>query len=372
MGLDARMDEQTTGRLTWALCVSTYNRIDILDLCVRHALQSTRLPSEIVIVDASADWEGNRAKIAPLAEAASVPLTYLPAPKKSLPAQRNHGIKAATADILFLIDDDALLYPDCAEAIMKLYEADRDRRIAAISANDAPMPQDDTVTAEARVDPSKRKLTERVLSRSALARFLWVKVLMNSAERTFVPYDGEWHRPDPATVAGRISGPVSPLTMIFGYRMTVRRFVALAEPFDGDLLAYASAEDLDATYRFSRHGWNILAKDARIYHHEAVAGRLKRQQSVMLNILNIAFMLRKNTRYPVWHTVKLYVVILRRLLAEFLKDLLSRRWRFPQFLGAARAALMTIPLMRHDRATLGPFYDGIQRKVLGLPPVQPS
>ncbi|MGL4234598.1 MAG: hypothetical protein ACRCSW_00850, partial [Tabrizicola sp.] len=112
--------------------------------------------------------------------------------------------------------------------------------------------------------------------------------------------------------------------------------------------------------------------DAKIYHHEAMAGRLKRQQSTMLSVLNIAFLLRKHSRYPVRHTIQFYVMIARRLLAEFLKDLLSRRWRFPQFLGVVKSALMTIPIMRHDRATLGAFYDGVQRRVLGLPPVAAS
>jgi glycosyltransferase involved in cell wall biosynthesis len=371
MGLDAGMYPQQTESLTWALCVSTYNRIDMLEVCVRHALQSTRLPSEIVICDASADWEGHRARIAPLAEAAGVPLTYLPAPKKSLPAQRNHGIKAATADILFLIDDDALLYPDCADTIVKIYEADGIQRIAAISASDGPMPAGTGLVAEAKMGPSKAPLTERLLKGSRLVRFLWVEVLMMSADRVFIPYDRKWHRPDEATVTAYASDKVYPLTTIAGYRMTVRRSVALAEPFDGDLLAYASAEDLDATYRFSRHGWNLVATEGKIYHHEAMAGRLKRQQSTMLSVLNIAFLLRKHSRFPVRHTIQFYVMILRRLIAEFLKDGLSRRWQFPQLRGVLASIPATIRILRHDRATLAPFYETIQRKVLGLPPVPP-
>jgi glycosyltransferase involved in cell wall biosynthesis len=372
MSLDATPLPVQTTRLTWALSVSTYNRIDMLEVCVRHALQSTRMPSEIVICDASADWEGNRTRITPLTEAAGVPLTYLPAPKKSLPAQRNHGINAATADILFLIDDDALLYPDCAETILRIYEADKDQRIAAVSASDGPMPAGAGLVAEAKTGPSKAPLTERLLRGSGLVRFLWVEVLMMSADRVFIPYDRHWHRPDEATVTAYASDKVYPLTTIAGYRMTVRRSVALAEPFDGDLLAYASAEDLDATYRFSRHGWNVVATEGKIYHHEAMAGRLKRQQSTMLSVLNIAFLLRKQSRYPVRHTLQFYVMILRRLLAEFLKDGLSRRWEFPQLRGVLASLPATFRILRHDPATLAPFYDTIQRKVLGLPPAPPS
>lgn len=153
--------------------------------------------------------------------------------------------------------------------------------------------------------------------------------------------------------------------------MTVRRSVALAEPFDDDLLGYASAEDLDATYRFSRHGWNVVAIDGRIYHHEAMANRLKRQQSTTLSVLNVAFLLRKHSRFPVRHTIQFYVMLLRRLLAELLKEGLSRRWQFPQLRGVAASVPATVRILSHDRATLGPFYDGIQRKLLGLPPSAP-
>jgi hypothetical protein len=41
-------------------------------------------------------------------------------------------------------------------------------------------------------------------------------------------------------------------------------------------------------------------------------------------------------------------------------------------LGVAKALVMTVPILRHDRATLGQFYDGVQRRVLGLPPAGSS
>jgi glycosyltransferase involved in cell wall biosynthesis len=353
--------------LSWALCVSTYNRIDILKICVHHALKQTRMPDEIVIVDASADWQGNSRRIIPMAETAGVPIRYLPAPKKSLPVQRNHGANAATADILFMIDDDAFLSADCAETIMRIYEADRDQRIAAVSATDGPMPSETGLVAEAKTGASKAKTTENLLSRSAVLRFLWIELLMMSAERIFIPYDGDWHRPDEATVTAYASDKVFPLATIVGYRLTVRRSVVLAEPFDEDLLAYAASEDFDATYRFSRHGWNVGASEAKLYHHEAMTARLKRQQSTLLAAVNIAFCLRKHMRFPVRQTFQFFLMMARRMLAEFLKDFLSRRWTFPQFRGVAGALPTTIAIMRHDRATLVAFHDKIQRKVLGLP-----
>ena len=357
----------TAGTLTWALAISTYNRIDILEICVRHALNQTRMPAEIVIVDASADWHGNSRRIIPMAEAAGVPIQYLQAPRKSLPVQRNHGIRATSSDILFLIDDDAFMAADCAETIMRIYEADRDRRIAAVSATDGPMPSDTELVVAAKTGLTKSDRTAGLLARSGLARFLWVELFMMSAEQIFIPYDGEWHRPDVATVSAYASDKVIPQSTIVGYRLTVRRQVALAEPYDEALMSYAASEDFDASYRFSRHGWIVAATEAKLYHHEAMTARLKRRQSTQLAAVNIAYFLRKNMRYPVRQTIRFFVMMARRLLAEFLKDLLSRRWSFPQFLGLASAVPSTIAIMRHDRATLVAFHDPIQRRILGLP-----
>jgi GT2 family glycosyltransferase len=355
--------------LTWVLCVATLDRIDMLETCVTCALNQTFPPSEVVICDASDAWQAHQARIEALASRAGIPLTYLPAKKRSSSAQRNQAIAATTADILFLIDDDAFMHPDCAETIMQVYESDRAGKIAAISATDGPVPGGAGLVGEAKSGPTKARLTERILSRSRIARFVWVELFLMSADRVFIPYDRKWHKADEATVRAYASDRVVPLTTIAGYRMTVRRSVALTEPFDGDLLAYASAEDLDATYRFSRHGWNVQALDAKLYHHEAMAARLKREQSTMLSVLKVAFLLRKNTNFPVRQTIQFYVMILRRLIAEFLKDLLSRRWKFRQVRCIGASIPDTLGILRHDRSSLGTYYDPIQRRVLGLTPV---
>src|SRR6185312_14717864 len=100
----------------WALVLSTYRRPDVLALCLRAALEQTRPPREVIIVDASPDWRASRdhvmAEIAPLRP--GVRWQYVEAERRSLPAQRNQGIALSTAPILFMIDDDSLMYPDCA------------------------------------------------------------------------------------------------------------------------------------------------------------------------------------------------------------------------------------------------------------------
>ena len=95
-------------RLTWALVIATYQRAHILPRCLRLAVQQTRLPTEIIVVDSSQNWEETRDAIK--AELVShhpkIRWTYVAAARRSSASQRNQGVRLATADILFLIDDD--------------------------------------------------------------------------------------------------------------------------------------------------------------------------------------------------------------------------------------------------------------------------
>ncbi len=118
--------------LTWALVVATKDRIEALRVCVEHAVSQSRPPAEVIIVDASADWQNHRDEIATLAAKSGVPCTCLQAARPSAAFQRNQGIEAATADILFLIDDDSFLYPDAADQVLQLYEADSKGEVAGI------------------------------------------------------------------------------------------------------------------------------------------------------------------------------------------------------------------------------------------------
>lgn len=354
-------------RLSWALCIATLDRIDILEMCVTQALLQSRLPKEIIVVDASDDFAGHHARIAALVAPSAMPLTYLRAPKRSLTTQRNCGIAAATADVLFLLDDDSLMYPDCAERIMEVYESDPACRIAAVSATNAPRMDALSVAGLSKSTGAYIDKAAGLRQRSALVRFVMPEVLMMSVDRHFIAYDGTWRSPTPTDLAPFAAFDPTPLCAISGYRMTVRRLVALREPFDGDLLAYSAAEDLDASYRFSRHGWNLQAPLAKLYHHEAIGGRLKRRQAVMLAVLNVAFFVRKRSARPARDITRFYIMVIRRILAEMLKDAAGRRWSFPQMRGVARAAILAPTIFAQGKEKVVSYHDALQRRVLGWP-----
>jgi glycosyltransferase involved in cell wall biosynthesis len=349
--------------LTWGLCVSTLNRIDVLEECVRRALGQTRPPSEVVIVDASDAWEAHRDRIAPLVAEAGLPLTYLPAPKRSLTAQRNHGLERLRADIAFLLDDDALMHPTCAAVIMDVYERDPEGVIVGVSATNA-RGTGGLAAAKKNTGGLNAPWARTTLRNSRAARWVLREVMMTARERIFIRYDDERGRKGPEAVAALGIPGIAWTQFLPGWGMTVRRSVALREPFDATLLAYCPTEDLDASYRWARHGVNVVARNALLDHVEVAAGRIKRHQAAMLSVMNSAYLTHKNSKARVRHLAVYYVYALRRLLAEALKDTLTGRLSFPQFQGLAEGVARSPAIFRHEREGLEAWYEDYQRRLL--------
>lgn len=364
---DAGSDISVTPPLNWALCVATLNRPESLETCVSCAVTQTRPPAEIVIVDASESWEAHREWITAVTESARIPCVYLQAVKRSSAVQRNQAIDAATADILFMIDDDAFMHPDCAASIMEIYETDRLAKISAVAAACAEVPPGQSTAGGLR----RRDRTDfGLLSRLAgafprgLKSFVYKELLLLDVERRFVPYDRIGYGAlAPLPDALRASGAV-PIRLMSGFRMTVRRSVAERERFDDGLLAYCPTEDLDASYRFLRHGANVLASRALLYHHEAASSRLKRRKVAELSVLNTAYFIRAKSKLPYVHAAAFYVWVVRLFASSMVRDMAGRRWDLPDTSGTAKAFRKSFGVFGKPRADLKHWYLGVQQQIL--------
>jgi len=89
--------------LNWALVIPTYKREAVLQQCLLFAAQQTYPPKEIIVVDASPDWEKTQAHIIReiVAKYPEIDWQYVRAKRASSAAQRNQGIELATAEIVF-------------------------------------------------------------------------------------------------------------------------------------------------------------------------------------------------------------------------------------------------------------------------------
>jgi glycosyltransferase involved in cell wall biosynthesis len=122
--------------LTWSLVVATYRREFILPHCIMLAARQSRPPKEIAVVDASPDWQSSRERISREIECSHphIRFVYERAIQPSLTAQRNQGLDLATADVVFLFDDDTLMHQGCAAEIMAIYDADTERAVVGVQA----------------------------------------------------------------------------------------------------------------------------------------------------------------------------------------------------------------------------------------------
>ena len=146
-------------------------------MALNFAVRQTRPPKEIVVVDAGENWEATRDLILSTiaAEHPEIRWVYVEAEHRSSTLQRNQGVLLATSDVLFLIDDDSMMYPDCAERIMEVYEADRDHKIMGVQSNfvDQLLPNPDPSKTPARESAYRKPCSGRraAISSGSIASF---------------------------------------------------------------------------------------------------------------------------------------------------------------------------------------------------------
>lgn len=341
----------------WAWCIATYNRHDMLERSCALALSQTAPPAEIVVTDASADWERGRYRIRRLLDVAAEAtgqrprLSYEKASKASLPAQRNESIARTSADVLFLFDDDTLMFPETAERILEVYGADADGVVQAVTAANASetpeapawlsrlTPQGEAAGGEERGETVQGDLAQ-TRSTHPIARI--VRKALRADDR-FVPYDPE--PPVHEVPAALAALDLRSWKLAAGYHLTVRREAALREPFEGRLKGYSPGEDSDATYRLTRHGPILHRPDARIHHAEAPGSRFALFRRVALGATNALLLHRVHSTDRVYSERSNRALLRRRLLIELAKDITNLDPSIPR----ARGILFAL---RHVREIL--------------------
>jgi GT2 family glycosyltransferase len=360
---------------SWSLCIATLNRADVLLRTLVFAAEQTYPPSQIVVIDVSEDWQQTAARAAEMmATWPDIALLYQTHPVRSSATQRNVGLQLCEHGIVFMIDDDSFMHRDCAAQILQVYAADLDHAVACVAARLVPdlpadqhlsLTQTDTNTAQlARKRSGRRSGTDglkaRIL-RTRLGRWFNRKVLFQNKDELFLKYDEPRDKQVPA---GLSHLNVLPVSFMPGSAMTVRRDVALREPFDTALRYYAAFEDLDVAYRYARHGAVLRAVDAKLHHFEAAGGRVKRKKLVIFQLLNMVVFLKRHAAQPDDWICPYRAMLRRRLLGEIFKDALSGRLNFPQTAGVLTVMCHWRDVWSRDSEELDLWYPDFQKTIL--------
>lgn len=351
--------------LSWGLVIVTFNREKILPLCLQLAVQQTRKPEEIIVIDASSNWKNtwdliqkdiavNHSDIRWVYEHHEVP---------SITAQRNQGLSLATADVVFLIDDDSLMFPGCAEAVMRVYEADAQSAISSVAIAESPTAPGDSPIQDVQKEVGYSRKIWNSLNKNSVFQWFWKKILIMDIYELWIPYDGDFphHKLPPEAESMNIK----PISLCRGCQMTFRRDAITRELFDESLRYYAVTEDLDAINRVTRTGSLVLAEDARLHHYSSGGGRFPRFLISALSILNQACFLRKHSNNLRRDQLKFYKLSCRRVFGDFIKDGLSRRFSFPQVRGDIYGISQARNIFQiSDVHELNNIYPELQKKLL--------
>lgn len=309
--------------LTWGLLICTYKREQVLRRAVRLALEQSRPPAEVIIVDTSPDWADARRRfieeIVPLL--GDIPWEYKTSPRNALPFKRNIAIDSSKSDVVFLIDDDSLLFPGAAEEVMQVYEADIHREVAGVTMVEEDAPPN--ASAEERRAADEKPRTAGLLGRLERA--------LSEQKLRFLPYDGRYHQRSLPDTLRHLN--VAPVALLGGFRMTFRREVIAQVRFPEYLEGYAVGEDFDASYRASRLGALVLACSARVHHLVVPGGRPNRPMKTGFTCLNVLAMYAVNAPNGAPVRLNCNKFLAQRLGIALATDLGRRRLDFPDTRG---------------------------------------
>ncbi len=239
--------------LSLSVLIPTKNRPSELLACLRSAVTQDRRPQEIVIVDQSPHPSGPA--VAGVVEPCGIRLRYEHAPALAgLTHARNRAVDLSHGDVVLFLDDDVELSPGYLREIMRVFEADHDRRIGGAGGLIVNLP--DSLSRLQRIRSWLFYRGPFGVERDTLAFHLYPGTQPRRAMR------------------------------LHGGDLALRREVFASFRFDEGYSGYSFGEDRDFTVLVSTRFELWWVPGARLIHKEAPASRLSRERFCELRILS--------------------------------------------------------------------------------------
>jgi len=271
------------------IVIATRNRHAALRLSLPLILAQSRLPAKLILVDSSDDHGATRRRIESILSGTktATPVEII----RSLPGsshQRNVGLKEVVSPVVFFPDDDALWFPGFAEAVMAVYERDRDDLIGGVGGMEATVSPMGTSAG----DPDCYSMEARDRLQLHVGR------LLDSLEYRLFP--------DPLFLEGQRLMGMKPLpswlsevkavpTPVFpGFMMSFRTDLMGLTGFDENLGRYALFEDYDACLSVSKSHLLVAAMGARVFHFRSPEKRVDGLEWGVIQVLNRAYVIKKH------------------------------------------------------------------------------
>jgi glycosyltransferase involved in cell wall biosynthesis len=260
--------------MTISVIISTMKRLVELERILKTLQTQTRMPEELVIIDAAAD-----PKVEELVrrESGTISKVHYHAYPSSLTQARNHGIRNSSGDVILFLDDDAMLEPEFIQEILRPLEEDTHKIYAGVTGD--------------------------------LIRYQRGSGLMQLFKRFFMlPCDGDGRF--------RISGAPTimhglpekqDVEFIPGGLAAWRRTIFSEFSFDESLPGLGVNEDVDFSYRVSRKWKNFYTPAAKADTERPSVAREGTIAYLKMELASSWYLYRKNLpKNPVYFTAFLW------------------------------------------------------------------
>ncbi len=122
--------------MNFSVVIPTYNREKDLLGCVESIVGQMVLPSEVIVIDDGALPKESIEKIGTILQNCKVNLRYYKKNHSQEPrgssASRNIGLKIASNEILFILDDDLILDQEFFDGIMRVWQKNKDENLIGV------------------------------------------------------------------------------------------------------------------------------------------------------------------------------------------------------------------------------------------------
>ena len=309
------------------LIIPTFKRPVELRNLLQHILQMEEtkpgsVPAEIVIVDGSPDAAAEDAVKSFVLQDCPFALKYVRiAP--GLTRQRNVGIDASSADLVFFLDDDAVPELDYFRTIRAIFLGDTAKSIGAIGG---------CVTNE--------------WDRPLIMRWR-IRFLLGIIPRIEPMRYAHCGTSNPRSMLKPFRG-IREVDLLPGCAFSFRREVFESERFSNFFDGYSQGEDMEMSLRVRKRWKVVCAGDAKVEHREAKSGRPASFAKGRMEVRNRMFIWRR------YSSTRATFLDKSRLLSDFgflvLVDLaafLRRPWRYASLLHGAGIVCSAIECAFH-------------------------
>ena len=251
--------------MRYDVVIATRNRPNTLRRCLAHLANQSEKPVRVVIVDASDDDATTHGGVFDGLDR-KIEWGIVEADCQNAARQRNLGLASTESDVVFLPDDDSMLYQDAAKNMMEGYRSDVDGRIAGVGGC-------------AASGPPQEFLDRAIRSRASLKDRL--EPARNLYESRFSPKPFETYAQELWAARGLpdwlcANADFTPVEAIGGYLLSLRRESALEHQFDETLgagIGYSIHEDMDLCLRLQADGYLLIAAMRAPIFHDRFPGR---------------------------------------------------------------------------------------------------